>query len=138
MMMRTAVTAFCLCLALPAMAADVYKWTDAQGHVHYGDQPTATAQKVITDTNTDAGPKEDPAVHAHRVEECGRKRDQLGTYQGAARIVEKDALGNEKEYSDVDRKKLIEITQKQIDDGCQDIPAEPAKAPAAASPAANK
>ena len=52
--------------------------------------------------------------------ECKRKRDQLDTYQKASRIVEKDALGSEKEYSADDRKKLIDSIQKQIAENCED------------------
>ena len=60
----------------------------------------------------------DKAKHA---EECSRKRDQLVTYKNADHIVQKDPLGNEKEYNDSERKKLIELTQKQIEVGCTDV-----------------
>ncbi len=35
-------------LALPAMAAGVYRWTDAQGNVHYSDQPPPPDAKAIS------------------------------------------------------------------------------------------
>jgi glutaredoxin-like YruB-family protein len=47
-------------LLAPAMAlADVYKWTDASGQVHYGDAPapSAKARKVEVEVNTYKGVK---------------------------------------------------------------------------------
>jgi glutaredoxin len=35
-------------LALPTMAAGVYRWTDAQGNVHYSDQPPPPGIKNAT------------------------------------------------------------------------------------------
>jgi hypothetical protein len=117
-----------LCLAASAAAADVYKWKDAQGHVHYGDLSKRGAEKVkagpangesATPADRD---KDQEAQKARHDEDCSRKRDQLATYSTAARIVEKDSLGNEKEFNEADRKKLIELTQKQIADGCAEAP----------------
>jgi hypothetical protein len=110
-------------------AADVYKWTDASGRVHYGDQPKQGAQKVnVGSANGESATPEDKDAASQKkqhAEDCGRKRDQLTNYQKATRIVEKDALGNEKEYNEADRQKLISVTQKQITEGCADVPAAP-------------
>ena len=130
MKMRLTLTALCCCFAATAFAADVYKWKDAQGRVHYGDQAKQGSKKI----NASPAPAEAPAdadakaQRAKKVAECGRKRDQLMTYQNATRIVEKDALGNEKDYSDADRLRLIQVTQKQIADQCADVPAAPESA----------
>ncbi len=35
-------------LGLPLLAADVWKWRDAQGVIHYSDQPVPGAERVIT------------------------------------------------------------------------------------------
>ena len=40
--------AFGLFAALTAQAAVIYKWTDANGVVHYSDQPVPGAEKIIT------------------------------------------------------------------------------------------
>ena len=37
--MRFLITAACLSLALSAQAADVYRWTDENGQVHFGQRP---------------------------------------------------------------------------------------------------
>ena len=108
--------------AAPAAQADVYKWKDASGNVHYGDQPANGAEKVSTGPDNSEAAPDTAADDAQqkRDAECKRKRDQLDTYQKASRIVEKDALGNEKEYSADDRKKLIDSIQKQIAENCED------------------
>jgi glutaredoxin len=51
-------------LALPAMAAGVYRWTDAQGNVHYSDQPPPpgsknTTQKNIKSSKAENGPSQE-------------------------------------------------------------------------------
>jgi Domain of unknown function (DUF4124) len=38
----------CLLAALAAQAAVVYRWVDAEGVVHYSDQPVPGAEKIIT------------------------------------------------------------------------------------------
>lgn len=126
------VMALGLALAMaPAMAAQVYKWVDAGGRIHYGDQPQPGWKRV--DVNA---PPASPAPGAASVQygpvdkvACEQKRKDLESYQQAARLVERDALGREKEYSPEDRKKLIELTQKQADDTCSGR--VPAPAPAA-------
>jgi glutaredoxin len=46
--MRVLLMWFALLVAPVAVAADVYKWTDAEGRVHFGDRPpdAAAAEKV--------------------------------------------------------------------------------------------
>ncbi|MGH8541146.1 MAG: DUF4124 domain-containing protein [Stenotrophobium sp.] len=128
MMIRSAVAVTLLALTGLAFAGSVYKWTDAQGHVHYGDNPAKlSAQKLDIDAANGEKPpatKTDTAAQkAKHVEDCSRKRDQLATYKSAGRIIEKDNLGKEHEYTADERKQLIEQTQKQIDTDCADVPA---------------
>ncbi|HWU67676.1 MAG TPA: DUF4124 domain-containing protein, partial [Stenotrophobium sp.] len=112
-----------LTLAAPAMAGAVYQWTDAQGNVHFGDNPAQGAKKLNLDPADGSAPPQDAAAReAQRAADCSRKRDQLTTFKSAARIVEKDALGNEHEYTGDERTKLIELTQKQVDTACSDQP----------------
>lgn len=40
---RTLLCVFLLMLAIPAVAGNVYRWTDADGVVHYSDQPRTEA-----------------------------------------------------------------------------------------------
>lgn len=124
MSMRLAAGVMGVCMAMSAHAA-VYKWTDANGRVHYGDQPASGAVEVNAGSiNGSAAPDtaDAPADNAQqkKAEECSRRRDQLANYKRATRIVETDALGNQKEFNDDERKKLLERTEKQVADSCGD------------------
>ena len=139
MSMRLSIVMMGLCLFASmtiADAAGVYKWKDADGRVHYGDQPKDGAERIKTGPgNGEAAPPEDDSnsdagkQKAKHLEDCGRKRDQLVTYQKASRIVETDSLGNQKEFSDDERQKLVAKTQQQITEGCADVPGPAAAAP---------
>jgi hypothetical protein len=56
-----------ICIALAALgafagqAAVVYKWTDANGVVHYSDQPIPGAEKIVTAGNSKASSTQGPA-----------------------------------------------------------------------------
>ncbi|MES2488845.1 MAG: DUF4124 domain-containing protein [Pseudomonadota bacterium] len=131
MLMRLSVMVMGLCMASLASVsmaqAGVYKWKDANGRVHYGDQAPSGAEKVKTGPdNSEAAPVEGNGSDAEKqqqkkIEECSRKRDQLTTYKKASRIVETDSLGNKKEFNDEERQKLIDRTQKDIADGCGEL-----------------
>lgn len=131
MSMRLSVMAVGLCLAMSALVAQaaVYKWKDANGRVHYGDQPASGAVEVNAGVlNGSVAPDSSEAsaenTQQKKAEECSRKRDQLANYKKASKIVETDSLGNQKEFNDEERKKLLEKTQKQLTDSCGDAPEE--------------
>jgi hypothetical protein len=124
MSMRLAAMAMGLCMAMSVLTAQaaVYKWKDANGRVHYGDQPTAGAEKVsggaVNDADADAAESAVDQSKQKRAEDCARKREQLANYKRASKIIETDSLGAQKEFSDDERKKLLERTQKQVADSC--------------------
>ena len=101
----------------PAQADEVYRWVDEQGKVHYGDRPAAGAEQMklrrpgqaVPTTPTDENPSE----------QCLHARQQLREYQGAERIVERDALGNEREYSAEQQAQLIARTEEKIRELCE-------------------
>ena len=120
-----------LVLLLPLSGAvcanAVYKWTDKNGRVHYGDKPVHNAEKIVDKTGTaPAAVPLDEAARLKRQAECKQQKDQLEAYQSAARLVEKDNLGNEREYTAEDKKKLIDLTQSRIKSLCAPAPAAPA------------
>lgn len=126
---RRMVFTLLLCATTLAFAADIYKWKDVQGHVHYGDNPAAGAKKI--DVNVPTGQtqandheKTPPAdeKQAKRLEDCKHSKEQLTTYQNAATIMQKDVLGNEKALSAEERTKLLQITQQKIKDACEPPP----------------
>ncbi len=114
------VVALGLTLAMaPAMAAQVYKWVDAGGRIHYGDQPQSGWKRVdVNAPPASAAPGAASGLGPAEKAACEQKRKELESYQKAARVVERDALGREKEYSAEDRQKLIALAQKEADDIC--------------------
>ncbi len=48
-------------LSLPAMAGTLYRWTDAQGKVHYTDQPPPASAKSSTQKTYKSGDKDGAA-----------------------------------------------------------------------------
>jgi hypothetical protein len=54
-----------LCLALPAWA-DVYKWTDEAGRVHYGERPPGDGAQRMQLPTRPAGPADDGLSDAQR------------------------------------------------------------------------
>lgn len=120
-----------------ATAGAVYKWTDKNGRVHYTDKPVLTGEKVQPKPGTQATePSPDEVAKAERDAECINHKGQLAVYQSAARLLETDSLGREKEFSPEERQKLIEITEQKVKAACGARPL-PAPAAAAAPPPAS-
>lgn len=130
-MMRAVVLGLMLA-SLPAAAAEVYKWVDAGGRIHYGDQPQPGWKRVDVNappaSDPPPGTAPAPVTSYGSVDKaaCEQKRKDLMSYERAARVVERDALGKEREYNAEDRKKLIELTKKQADDICSGRSTAPA------------
>jgi len=119
-------------VSVPAAAGQIYRWVDAAGRVHFGDNPQPGAQPVdvrvpgaaIATTPT---VRFDPVI-------CESKRKELGSYKTAQRLVERDALGREKEYTGEDRVRLIAKTEQDVAKACTEAPPPPEpEAPASES-----
>jgi hypothetical protein len=119
-------------LAGSALAADtVYRWTDENGRLHYSDLPSGNAKAAMervdvrtgTATKAEPPPPEDAqAAATQKAEKCAVKRAQFKSYTSAIRLVEKDALGREHEYTSDERDALIAKTQSEIDQLCAEVP----------------
>lgn len=110
-----------LCLLMVGVAhADIYRWKDAQGHVHYGDQPPASGAQKIDEppppsplspdeanaqleairakreaANEDAAKAreekaKEQANRKQRAEECAALQRQLDSMRAAQRIQSAD------------------------------------------------
>ncbi len=116
----TALTLAAVCLAAPA-AGEIYKYVDPQGRVHYADQPKPgwkridvkppVATEAVTEEEGNGETREQAVA---RAADCARKEEQLRTYRNASRVIERDALGREKEYSGEDRQRLIEKFEQDV------------------------
>ncbi len=67
-MIKTFIILFLFLSANAVFSAGVYKWTDADGNIHYGDRAKDSAEKIKVRT----GHKPDPQLSEHR-----KKRDRL-------------------------------------------------------------
>ncbi|MDR3419415.1 MAG: DUF4124 domain-containing protein [Nevskia sp.] len=112
---------------------NMYRWVDKDGHVHYGDQPgVANAQRLETSQQPNAqGAQAQPGgggssgatqTASGPAADCKSKTEQLANYQNAASITETDAIGNKHEYSAEERQKLVDLTQKYVDEHCKQNP----------------
>ncbi len=126
--MRAALVALCLLLAAgPCQAQKIYRWVGADGKVKYGDMPPSTAKDVQpfdkrigpTAATPAAAPTDEQEIA--RQQTCTTKAAQLKTFQNASKLIEKDSLGREREYTAEERKLLVERTQAELDSQCADL-----------------
>ena len=105
----TATVALCAALAAPARAEGVYKWTDAAGHVHYGDRPAGQGSaKMSVDTTTPADTASPDA--RDRAERSQRLLDEL------AEDREQKKQADAKAASDLAKKKAnCEKARRNLD-----------------------
>lgn len=70
-----------LCTLATTVPAEVYKWTDAQGNVHFGDRPPAGKSETINMPSHEA-----PAVPAVSEDRIEKQRRLLDAYAEERRI----------------------------------------------------
>lgn len=122
------------------MAAQVYKWVDAQGVTHFDAQPPqgAEATTVIKSPPSVAKPPASPSggvigdqkaidqqVKRQVAEQeaqlkafCEQARTNLAQLQNNPRVRE-DVEGNMRRLTDEERSQRIDETRKQIEQNCQ-------------------
>lgn len=138
--------------ALAVMAnaqAELYKWTDAQGKVHYTDQPPTVKAQVLKNSDAgqaditsqatqsldareqafqkrrkdadDARVKADQEAERARVERenCAKARNNLSTLQNSPRVYSTDAAGQRTYMDDDARARQLAQTQKAVSDFCK-------------------
>jgi hypothetical protein len=144
--MRWAVLLGVALLASPAFGQAVYKWTDEQGRVHYGDRPTHSNASSV---GTTAPPASDPAAVERRVQEqrlleafaeerreqkeravkaeqdektrvanCARARDQVRGIQTAGQVYELDGQGNRRYLDDTRRSSALARARENVAHWC--------------------
>jgi Domain of unknown function (DUF4124) len=129
--------------------AELYKWTDGQGKVHYSDQPpTANAQTIKAhqsgqaETTTQAKQSlndQDQAYQKRREEaeqarvksekeaeqariqreNCAKARNNLNTLQNTPRVYTTNAAGQRTYMDDAARADALANSQKAISDFCK-------------------
>ena len=132
--MRVVLVALCsLLIAGGAMAADrIYRWTTPDGKVQYGDTPPSGARDIrnfdrkVGTSSAASGEGQSAAPKTPSISEtdCVNKRAQLNTYRNAARLVERDSLGREREFTVAERQQLVDKVQADLVAQCGDAPPE--------------
>lgn len=135
-------------LALPAQA-EVYKWVDGSGMVHYSDQPpsvdaqtvrgSSAAEAAISEQASqalnareqdyhkrlkaaeEARAKADKEAELARVKRknCDKARNNLVTLQNKPRVYSTDAAGQRVYLDDRARAEALASSQKAVSDNCQ-------------------
>jgi len=140
---------FILALLVPHAQAELYKWVDEKGKVHYSDQPltdktpsikgssvgqseiTSTAKKNLDAKNQDylqrkkdaetAQAKAEADAEKERVQagNCAKARKHLVTLQNTPRIYSTNATGQRIYMDDAARLTAQSATQKSVAEFCK-------------------
>jgi hypothetical protein len=141
---------FFACAAIPLTShAEVYKWVDGTGKVHYSDQPptvdaqtvrgSSAAQAAITEQAsqslnareqdyqkrlkeaTEAQAKTDKEAEQARNkrENCDKARNNLSTLQNKPRVYSTNSAGQRVYLDDRARADALANSQKAVSDNCK-------------------
>ena len=139
-----------LCLAAQAGVGEgVYKWTDAQGRVHFGDRPPGEARSTsIAPPSPPTAPAPTDAERAARQQRlldmyrderlekeereakqkadeedrrrrCAYARDRLDRYERSPRIYDPQSSGERRYLSDGERDAEIRTTRNEVARWCK-------------------
>ena len=122
-----------LCLALPqiglASTERVYRWTDADGVVHYSQTEPAKIKAEVRDVRTAKPQAAQPAQPTQPVASAPNPGDEEACTQARANAellagtqplsMDKDGDGKPDPLSDEDRKATIAETERQVSSFCK-------------------
>jgi len=144
--LSTLIVFFCLSASL---TAGVYKWTDEQGNVHYGDKPVSTkkATELKIDTESRAGittssgnikereritqeleeerkarektRDEQRVAKQERRARCKPLKKRLGKHLRANNVYKENAKGERTYYTEKEREEKIRKLRKEIAKACR-------------------
>ena len=135
-------------LPLPG-GAEIYKWIDANGRVHYDDKPPVSGQKKLMDINEQSNTvkaisddraekrrkllnaidedrqlKKDEEAKAKKkktklIKQCHNAKDSLKSYQRSSSVYDLDKDGNRVTLPGSVRDKIIANLKKKIAENCK-------------------
>lgn len=120
--MRGVLVVFALLVGWPMLAdaVGVYRWVDANGHVHYSDTPVAQAERVNAALlkSRDVKPRPvdpvPPEFRARIATQCRLARDRVELYSRAGEVYENTATGVTYQLSPTkQRQRLTELRDAQ-------------------------
>lgn len=114
--------------SLGVCAADLYRWTDSRGIVHYTDKPPhgVNAEKLsVTNTPTLANPRADrtegatDAAANPDAARCQAERDRLAILQKNSRVQMENRDGTVRELSEAEMQQEREFSQRAVERFCK-------------------
>lgn len=142
--MRRTILVVALLLLAPLASAQVYKWTDAKGTVHYSQSPPpqgTTFKKIHTSgsasplaasapeaSSESAGGSMEPSTQAsqpvadtpeNRTKLCASLKSNLATLQGSGPVVMEQG-GQPRALNDAERAQQVKTAQSQYQQYCQE------------------
>ena len=141
-------TLLTLVVAGTALAGEIYKWTDADGNVHYGDRPVGTqserldikskstnnasvqattqarvdtrAQEREEAANLPSGPSPEElrAEAEQRAEQCTASKAQLQKFLTSRRIYREDENGERVYMDEAEMQATRERAENQVEEYC--------------------
>jgi hypothetical protein len=143
---RWAVAVAALLLCSPGIRGEIYKCTDAQGMVRYGDKPCDGQSTVITPKSAPPADRnsaermdktrrllrayeeehaeeqrlrtEQQVEKEQRQRNCANARDRLREYTQANRLYNYDADGNQINLNDEERRRVTENARAEVARWC--------------------
>lgn len=144
---QTAACVMALGIALAAAGGEIYRWTDEQGNVHYGDRPAGAGAEAVevapapatqpgADERRDRRRKlldvweEEKAIEqraqeqaeaerARRARNCRVARRRLEMFRRASLLYEEGADGQRRYFSDAERQQALEQARAAVTHWCR-------------------
>ena len=118
-------------------AGAAYKWTDAQGQVHYDDQNAASGERLTRETMNkrqvkpvdDASTRLPQAVIDATAQRCGLAREREASFSGAGRLYVRDRSGASRALSNAQMASIRGDIRQQVQQACADGAVEPFRHP---------
>ena len=140
--------AVCLLSMPPAAAAEIYKWVDAAGKVHYGDRPNEAgggqkldidgdtpapdpaqvrredrSRKLLQDIDQDRREQEAKAAKQRakaekRKKNCAIAQQRLSDYEHASFLYQMDKNGERRIMNDAEYAKVMAQSRKDVANWC--------------------
>jgi len=137
---------FIMIFALPAQA-EIYKWVDEKGNVHFGDKPVANSEEIVIPEKTnvqnrptkqerdekrkrllesfaeDRADKQEQASKQKKQKQkldrrCAVARDRMKVYNRSRRLYDLDEKGERVILSDKARQQVVEQLEADISKNC--------------------
>lgn len=136
-----------LCSGGMSASAEVYQWTDAEGHVHFGDRPPVSGARTVHLPETSTPPAPTPAERlekqrallrafeeerrqgrdaqekarhdaAERQRNCIEARDRIQSYERSSGIYDLDAQGERIFLDDAQREQFMAERRRDVETWC--------------------